>query len=252
MFGVLMDEAKKAVRDPRRLREALRPRRWRQLLSILRFNGVGRHWNSATAGLKRREYSSYDEYVRHQQSKFEHLDLTEYDRKYRALLAGRLRAGALLKPGAAVLCLGARQGTEVKVFQDLGCFAIGIDLNPGTDNKFVLPGDFHAVQFPDRCVDVAFTNSFDHAFDPEKLIGEIRRLLKSDGLLIVEAIRGEAEESCPDYYASFWWRKIDDLIDLLDRHGFKMIRREPFAEPWPGEQIAFHAPQNRTAATSQT
>jgi SAM-dependent methyltransferase len=252
MFGVLLDEAKKAVRDPRRLREALRPRRWRQLLSILRFNGTGSHWKSAMAGLKRREYSSYDEYVRHQQSKFEHLDLTDYDRKYRALLAARLRAGALLKPGAAVLCLGARQGTEVKAFQDLGCFAIGIDLNPGKDNKFVLPGDFHTVQFPDRCVDVVFTNSFDHAFDPEKLIGEIGRLLKSSGLLIVEAIRGEAEESSPDYYASFWWRKIDDLIDLLDRRGFKVIRRELFAEPWPGEQIAFHAPQNRTSVTSQT
>jgi SAM-dependent methyltransferase len=253
MFGVLMDEAKKAARDPRRLREAFRPRRWRQLFGILRFNGAGSRWKSATAaGLKQREYSSYEEYVRHQKSKFEHLDLSDYDRKYRGLLVARLRAGALLKPGASVLCLGARQGTEVKAFQDLGCFAIGIDLNPGGENKFVLPGDFHAVQFPDGCVDVVFTNSFDHTFDPEKLIGEIARLLKTDGLLIVEAIRGEAEESAPDYYASFWWQKIDDLIGLLDQHGFKVLRREPFGEPWPGEQIAFHAPQSRNAVALQT
>ena len=242
MFGVLLDEAKKIARNPRRLREAFRLRRWRQFFGILRFNSrTGNRWKPAegASGLKQREYPSYEEYVRHQQSKFGHLDLTEYDRAYRVLLRERLRTSALLKPGASVLCLGARQGTEVKAFHDLGCFAVGIDLNPGKENKFVLPGDFHDVQFPDRSVDVVFTNSFDHTLDPEKLLQQITLLLKPGGMLVIEAIQGEAEHSAPDYYASFWWEKIDDLLALIGRHGFKVARRTPFNEPWPGEQIFF-------------
>ena len=53
----------------------------------------------------------------------------------------------LLGQVRTVLCLAARIGTEVKAFLDLGCFAIGIDLNPGTDNRYVVHGDFHDLQF---------------------------------------------------------------------------------------------------------
>lgn len=242
MFGVLLDEAKKIARNPKRLGQALHLRRWRQLIGILRFNArTGNRWKTAPDAnqFKQRAYTSYEEYVRHQQSKFGHLDLTEYDRTYREQLRERLRSLTLLQPGASVLCLGARQGTEVKAFHDLGCFAVGLDLNPGKNNQFVLPGDFHHVQFPSASVDVIFTNSFDHTFDPQKLIGEITRLLKPDGLLIIEAIQGEAEQSSPDYYASFWWQKIDDLVALLAQQNFKVIHRAPFAQPWPGEQICF-------------
>lgn len=242
MFEIIVEEAKKLGRSPGRLREVFRPRRWRQFFSILFFNArAGNRWNTApdAQGLKKREYASYDDYVRHQQSKFQYLDLADYDVTYRRQLKERLEGAALLKKGCNVLCLGARQGTEVKAFHDLGCFAVGLDLNPGKENAFVLPGDFHRVQFPSESVDVVFTNSFDHAFDAAKLLGEIWRLLKPGGTLIVEAIHGEAQDIAPDHYASFWWRRVDDLIALIGRHGFKALRRKSFSEPWPGEQIVF-------------
>ncbi|HEX4646960.1 MAG TPA: class I SAM-dependent methyltransferase, partial [Verrucomicrobiae bacterium] len=210
----------------------------RQFFDILFFRArQGNRWRSTPGEMefKQREYSSYEEYVRHQQSKLAGLDLRDYDVSYRRLLKERLPP--FLKKGISVLCLGARQGTEVKAFRDLGCFAVGVDLNPGKNNLFVLPGDFHDLQFPPESVDVVFTNSFDHTFDAKKLLGEIRRVLKSDGVLIIEAIRGEAEANAPDHYASFWWRRVDDLADLLTRHGFKSVRRVSFLEPWPGEQI---------------
>ncbi|MDB6017502.1 MAG: methyltransferase [Pedosphaera sp.] len=242
MIGVLFDEAKKIARNPKRLGQAFHLRRWRQLFGILRFNARTRNRWSPLANarqLQQREYSSYDQYVRHQASKFAHLDLAEYDRTYREQLRERLRGQPGIRPAAAVLCLGARQGTEVKAFLDLGCFAVGIDLNPGRDNKYVLPGDFHDVQFPAATMDIIFTNSFDHTFDPKKLIGEITRLLKPGGVLIIEAIQGEADNIAPDHYASFWWQKIDDLVALLAQHNFKPLRRHPFTQPWPGEQICF-------------
>jgi SAM-dependent methyltransferase len=239
MFDILFAEAKKIVRDPRRLGEAFRPRRWRQLASIIRFNsGTAGQWEAASgAGLRQRKYASYDDYVAHQRSKLSHLDLSKHEPAYRRQLAERLRAHALVRPGSTVLCLAARRGAEVAAFHDLGCFAVGIDLNPGPENPLVLPGDFHNVQFPSASVDVVFTNSFDHSLDPSKLISEIIRLLKPGGLLVVEAIRGDAEAMTPDYYASLWWAKVDDLVALLDRNGFETVHRSAFKEPWPGEHL---------------
>ena len=242
MFGTITDEVRKIARNPGRMIEVFRPRRWRQFFSILLFNArSGNRWKAASnqAPFKQREYSSYEQYLAHQQSKFQYLDLTEYDANYRRLLKERLQQLPELKRGASVLCLGARQGTEVKAFLDLGCFAVGLDLNPGKENKFVLHGDFHQIQFASESADVVFTNSFDHVFDPEKMIGEIVRVLKPGGLLIVEAIHGEAQESAPDHYASFWWQRVDDLVALLAGHGFASVRRSSFQQPWPGEQICF-------------
>ncbi len=240
MLDVIFDEVKKIGRSPGRLREVLRPRRWRQFFSILLFKArAGNRWKAASGatGLKQREYASYEQYVQHQQSKFQYLDLVDYDVKYRRLLKERLAGAPFLKRGMNVLCLGARQGTEVKAFHDLGCFAVGLDLNPGVKNLFVLHGDFHQVQFPSESVDVIFSNSFDHAFDPAKLMGEIKRLLKPGGKLVIEAIQGEAQETAPDHYASFWWQHVEDLVALLATHGFRPIQRVSFKEPWPGEQI---------------
>jgi len=240
MFDVILDEAGKIARKPRRLLEAFRPRRWRQFFSILAFHArAGNRWQTSAdkSQFKRRAYASYEQYLRHQQSKLPYLDLADYDVKYRRQLGGRLQTLPGLKRGANVLCLGARQGTEVKAFHDAGCFAVGLDLNPGAENKFVLHGDFHDVQFPAESVDVIFTNSFDHVFDAEKLLAEIRRLLKPEGLLIIEAIAGEAQASAPDHYASFWWQNINDLGALLGEHGFSVGHRVAFAEPWPGEQL---------------
>ena len=69
------------------------------------------------------------------------------------------------------------------------------------------------------------------------MLGEIRRVLKPQGWLIVEAIAGEAQETTPDHYASFWWRHVNDLAALLAENGFEMVRRSAFTEPWLGEQL---------------
>src|SRR5271165_4369951 len=191
MFDIIFDEARKIARKPARLLEAFRPRRWRQFFNILAFNArAGNRWKTAAekSPFRQREYASYTQYLQHQQSKLQYLDLADYDVNYRRQLGSRLQNLPGLKRGASVLCLGARLGTEVKAFHDAGCFAVGLDLNPGPQNQFVLHGDFHQVQFPSQSVDAIFTNSFDHVFDAEIMIAEMRRLLKPEGLLIVEAI----------------------------------------------------------------
>ena len=63
-----------------------------------------------------------------------------------------LTGGQLDGQDAAVV--GARIGTEVKAFLDLGAVAIGIDLNPGENNRYVVYGDFHDLQFASGSIDV--------------------------------------------------------------------------------------------------
>jgi SAM-dependent methyltransferase len=176
-------------------------------------------WSESTAdGVKRKEYSSYSEYVSQQKSKLyirEDFLRSKYEEKYRTQLFGRLKEQGVVKPGMNVLCLGARLGAEIKSFLDLGCFAIGLDLNPGLSNKYVVYGDFHDIQYPSKVVDVVFTNSLDHAFDLDLLIQEIKRVLKPNGLLILEIVRGDKEDRIPDYYESICWKTIDDLLDVF-------------------------------------
>src|SRR5881296_1160342 len=104
-------EAKKILRNPSRLKEALRPRRWRQLLGAARFfSRTGDRWSADREGFQRRVYASYQEYLEHQRVKLQHLDLSRYETQYERLLRERLARINRLKKGAVVVCLGARRG----------------------------------------------------------------------------------------------------------------------------------------------
>src|SRR5262245_39874242 len=182
-------EARKLAQTPGRWKELLRPRRWRQFFDVALFYlQTGNRWqaDSPDGRLERRVYPNYEDYLRRQQSKLACLDLASYEADYQRLLGERMAGVGGLKKDAAVLCLGARLGAEVRAFHDRGCFAVGLDLNPGKHNPYVLHGDFHQIQFPAGSVDVIFTNSLDHVFAADRFIAEIRRVLKPDGQLILE------------------------------------------------------------------
>jgi len=187
-----------------------------------------------------RSYGSYEEYVSHQRGKREKVSwLQEYDKKYSQVLAERLKAQSVVEAGMSVLCLGARIGSEVKAFLALGCFAVGIDLNPNKESKHVLYGDFHDVQFPSLSVDVVFMNCLDHVFSLEKVMGQVLRVLKPDGWFILEIERGTKEGGGAGEYESFYWDKIDDVVELLAGSGFQVVKRGDFDYPWKGQHIVF-------------
>jgi SAM-dependent methyltransferase len=198
-----------------------------------------------TSELKRRSYRSYDAYLAHQRGKLSRLRperLQEYDVAYRSALRERLSADSSAWTGASVLCLGARLGTEVKAFLDLGCFAIGIDLNPGPDNRYVVTGDFHHLQFPSASTDVVFTNSLDHALDIDRVASEVKRVLKPGGRFVLEIGRGLADGGQPLYYEASAWQNADDVLAIFARHGFTVVDRSSFTYPWTGEHVRLVAP----------
>jgi len=176
--------------------------------------------------LARRHYDSYEDYVRHQSAKLERVrhrlketeaeDFREFQRRFSLCDP--------LKPSRSVLCLGARLGTEVKALHSLGYFAVGVDLNPGPENPYVLPGDFHALVFADASVDAVYTNAFDHAFEPERVLAEVVRVLRPGGVFVMDQLAGFQEGFIPGEYESFHWKDRDTLNELVRRHtGFVLL-----------------------------
>ena len=196
-----------------------------------------------------REYQSYVDYVEHQGSKLEQLNLSRYSETFKKALSERLGRLPELHAGSSVLCLGARTGAECEAFAALGCFAVGIDLNPGPNNRYVVHGDFHQLQFSDASVDVIYTNALDHTFQFDKVVGEIKRVLKPTGSLIAEIVRGLQDEAgrAPGAFESTWWDSLEAPIAVICEGGFKLDRRFRFTIPWAGDTCVF---KSKYAGTS--
>jgi SAM-dependent methyltransferase len=194
---------------------------------------------SAEGGLSRRQYPDYATYLAHQKAKLGKTKaLDVYEREFQAALAKRLPNVG----GSRVLCLGARKGAEVRAFRDAGARAVGIDLNPGAKNPDVLAADFHRLPFRAASFEAAYSNSLDHAADLARLSGEIARVLRADGIFIVEAVAGSEEGEEAGSYESLFWKRVDDLVAALERCGWRAGAQRAFEFPWKGRQILFRRP----------
>ncbi|HEX6307607.1 MAG TPA: methyltransferase domain-containing protein [Longimicrobiales bacterium] len=212
---------------------------------------LGQRWEQTESGLRRRVYPDYDTYIAHQKTKFDAARgkfVRRHDQRFYDALTERLTALATELKGRSVLCIAARQGTEVRAFIDRGAFAIGIDLNPGRANRYVVTGDFHALQYADGSVQVAYTNSLDHAYELDRVLAEIHRVLVADGLLIAELNGGDDEPSAAGFYESSSWSSIDDMTRRIEAHGFRLEQRSRFEVPWRGEQLVLRRTVTRPAA----
>jgi SAM-dependent methyltransferase len=180
----------------------------------------GQQWQHEGT-LSRRRYDSYDSYVQHQRAKLDKV-AGELQDGWDGIVDGfkrRLRLAGELGGRGTVLCLGARLGHEVKAFHELGYFAVGIDLNPGADNPYVLPGDFHALAFPDGSVDVVYTNCLDHAFDLPRILAEVSRVLKPDGVFVADIVHGYEEGYMAGAYEATYWPRAAVFAEHLAKTG---------------------------------
>ena len=166
-----------------------------------------------------RKYASYDDYVKHQSSKLDRIIGRLQDREDDdlAMFVERFQGCSALGEAKTVLCLGARLGTEVKALHKLGHFAVGIDLNPGPDNQYVLVGDFHRIVFPDASIDAIYCNALDHVYDLERVLGEVGRLLRPEGIFVADIIGGYEEGFVAGKYESVHWRNSEEFTEKVSQ-----------------------------------
>jgi SAM-dependent methyltransferase len=165
-------------------------------------------------GFAQRRYASYEAYLEHQVAKLDEIEdrLLETEAEDLAEFTRRFGLCERLRTCRSVLCLGARLGTEVQALLDLGHFAVGIDLNPGSGNAYVLKGDFHKLVFPEGSVDAVYTNTLDHVFDLGRVVGEVRRVLRPGGLFVADVLEGYGEGFTPGRYESTHWESKEALL----------------------------------------
>lgn len=201
---------------------------------------LSKRWDSTAPGLSGKIYKDYDTYRKHQALKLDahrEKSIRRHDQRFFSALRQRLNSLPVQLAGSRVLCLAARQGSEVRAFIAEGAFAVGIDLNPGRDNRYVMSGDFHDLQFADGTVDLVYTNSLDHAFDLGRLLSEVRRVLTPEGAMICEVGRGTDRGGGPGFYESLSWETVDSLLQRITDAGFELRHRTQFDVPWIGEQL---------------
>lgn len=210
---------------------------------------LGQRWGTSDGGFAQRQYPDYEVYLRHQRVKLDAARLKTiagYDQRFYAALRQRIEELPIAVRGRSVLCLAARQGTEVRAFIDAGAFAVGIDLNPGARNRYVVVGDFHDLQFASGSVDVVYTNALDHAFDLDRIIEEVKRVLAPGGVLIADVGGGTEAGVTPGFYESLAWSNVEEMLGRFEGHGLQLEHRRSFQMPGVGEQLVMKKPDGRS------
>ena len=138
-----------------------------------------------------KEYESYEKYIDHQKEKT--LDPVrrekwlgqEWGLKINGFKQEFNKLSSFLTSDKKCLCLGARTGQEVVALKEMGINeVIGIDIVP--HEPYVIKGDIHNLEFEDETFDFVYTNIIDHSIDPKKMISEIERVLKNDGIFFLQ------------------------------------------------------------------
>lgn len=186
--------------------------------------------------IKKRKYKDYESYIKHQSAKLD-IGISKKIKKFmpehfESDVRSFKKRFELFKKyliGENILCLGARLGAEVKCLRDMGFDkSLGIDLNPGPDNKYVIKGDFNKMDFNNESFDTIYSNSIDHTWDLSELSKEVSRILRKDRYLILEVdhiiskndkLRHGMIKS-KSKYESIVYDSVDDIIKELKEFSF--------------------------------
>ncbi len=195
-------------------------------------HGQGGWKGEDQSDLNYRDYSDYDEYLTHQSLKLDELIKIKGGFSNKDIFDYRLRfyrrfkyLSSFLPEDALIICLGARQGTEVETLRDIGYGkAQGLDLNPGSGNDLVKKGDFMNLDYETSTVDLIYSNCVDHAFDLEKYFTEGARVIKEDGYALYDLNIADDDGGAP--FEAVRWSGNEEIIKMILNHYSKLIKVE--------------------------
>lgn len=115
------------------------------------------------------------------------------------------------------ICHGSRNGYEVcKLKELLNCEVIGTDIANSAKKFGLLQHDFHEIK--DEWIgkfDFIYTNSLDHAYDPETAIKNWSKCLSEKGLIYIEHTDDHAGEID---FADCFSADFDDYVRLISKY----------------------------------
>jgi len=175
--------------------------------------------------IKKRDYNSYGDYLKHQSEKTSSNKLRgKLSKKMiRKIDAFKTRFSNLKNIGLnnkRALCLGARLGEEVVALIQLGFDAIGIDLVPFPPH--VIKGDFNNLPYIKE-FDIVYSNSFDHTWDYKMFFENVNKVLKLNGLFVLDFF---SSQQMFGRYEVMFIENYKDIIDECSKYGFKLRKTE--------------------------
>lgn len=175
-----------------------------------------------------RQYPTYEDYIKHQSSKTSNPKvINALKRKYNSRVqkfVGRVK-DIKLPQGSRILCTGARLGQEVEAWRSLGMRPTGIDIVPfGTT---VEHGDFHRLQYGANTFDCYFSTSMDHSNNVELFLSEARRVLKDNGLLVLDTTL-----DMDGAYEVNHFDSVKEIEEFIIKSGFQLVSSLPVEKPY--------------------
>ncbi len=178
---------------------------------------------------------SYDEYLAHQKGKKESKAGYAVYRSNLDYRVFRLRF-ACYAPfiGEAILCLGARLGTEVRALRDLGhTKAFGIDIgNYVTGSDLVVYGDFNRMDYSDNTFEFSYCNTLDHSFDLRKFFQEVSRVSKVGSYSVFDIIGDFDTNNFGEYIDKPY--SFNEVENVLRTMGHEVLIKSKIHLPWKG------------------
>jgi SAM-dependent methyltransferase len=119
-------------------------------------------------------------------------------------------AGLLKHKSIRVVDIGCGRGNLVKGFLDNGCDAYGVDISLNAfksriKNIKVIHGYYEKTPFPNDYFDLIVSiQTFEHMASLDKIMNQIKKTLKSNGLLIIE-VPNDIEGYRTKLFKNIWW-----------------------------------------------
>ena len=133
-----------------------------------------------------------------------------------------------LKKGASIGDIGCGMGTTVSRLLEEGYNAQGIDIDITEETRHIRQGDGEKMPFEDDSMDgLIFECSYSKMKNPEAVLCESRRVLKSGGRLMISDMYSRGKPAQLEGNLG----RIEALSDILDRaytFGFKLIYKKDY------------------------